>query len=56
MPSHRPSWPPKPKKESVDADVSWKLGAGGFISTIEDLTLFATLAPLLRRDPAVATP
>jgi serine beta-lactamase-like protein LACTB, mitochondrial len=27
--------------ESVDSDVSWKLGGGGFISTVEDLARFA---------------
>ena len=31
----------KPKKESTDTDVSWKLAGGGFISTVEDLLLFA---------------
>jgi serine beta-lactamase-like protein LACTB, mitochondrial len=28
--------------DSTDTDVSWKLGAGGFISTIEDMARFAT--------------
>ncbi len=28
--------------DSTDADVSWKLGAGGYISTIEDMARFAT--------------
>jgi serine beta-lactamase-like protein LACTB len=32
----------KPKKESTDTDVSWKLAGGGFISTVEDLLLFAS--------------
>lgn len=31
----------KPRRVSADTDVSWKLGGGGFISTVEDLALFA---------------
>lgn len=34
--------------ESIDKDVSWKLGGGGFISTIDDLAKFA--AGLVRGD------
>ncbi|ANM31145.1 hypothetical protein ABI59_18565 [Acidobacteria bacterium Mor1] len=31
----------KPKKASKEKTVHWKLGGGGFISTVEDLALFA---------------